>query len=68
MNTRKTRNATASTISLMLLGLLAYVPGARSEDLSVDDIVVRANRTAYYQGADGRATVTCCPTGTCSLR
>lgn len=57
MNTRRTSNATASTISLMLLGLLAYVPGARSEGLSVGDIVVRANRTAYYQGADGRATV-----------
>lgn len=36
---------------------VAVISAVWAEDLTVEEIVSRANRTAYYQGNDGRATV-----------
>ena len=44
-------------LATLTLGLLTWVPGLHAQDPAVEDIVARANRAAYYQGADGRATV-----------
>lgn len=40
-----------------LLTFLLFVPALFAADLSVDEIVAKANETAYYLGEDGRADV-----------
>ena len=47
-------------IALLLIVASVLTTSARAEEaaeLTVDEIVARTNRTAYYQGADGRAHV-----------
>jgi outer membrane lipoprotein-sorting protein len=43
--------------TLIAVLALAAAPLLAQEKLSVDEIVARANRAAYYQGCDGRAKV-----------
>lgn len=46
--------------AILLLGSLLCLPAAsqeKADTLSVDEIVERSNRMAYYQGKDGRADV-----------
>lgn len=45
------------TLALSLAAMLLAAPMALAEDLSVDDIIDRANAVSYYQGDDGRAKV-----------
>lgn len=55
----KTPATRLTHICLILLFLTAagVVPLAAAEKLTADAIVEKANRAAYYQGADGKATV-----------
>ena len=53
------KTAMKKTSILTFMGLVCALQSAAAtgENLSVDEIVSRANRVAYYQGMDGRARV-----------
>jgi len=48
---------TSRTLSALLLIVVAVATVAPAAELTVDQIVARANHVAYYQGASGRANV-----------
>ena len=56
-----TTNSTLKNTLLLLCAVPLFStligPRLRAEELSAEDIVVKANHTAYYQGKDGRAKV-----------
>ncbi|MBE3070507.1 MAG: outer membrane lipoprotein-sorting protein [Planctomycetes bacterium] len=53
----ETWTAAALAAGVSALAIVAAAAAAEEKALSVDDIVARTNRVAYYQGADGRAQV-----------
>ena len=48
----------SSSLSALVIILVVSASNANAKDLSVDEIVQRTNEVSYYQGQDGRATVT----------
>jgi outer membrane lipoprotein-sorting protein len=57
----KTNNARPAKLALTLAGALfalALSAPAAAQDLTVDEVVKRTNHTAYYNGDDGKSSVT----------